>query len=353
MSAIDTKYEELGGIDGFLGKPIIEEQTCPDSVGHYRHFQNGSIYWHPETGAFEVHGGIRWKWSSLGWEKSVLGYPTTDEKSTPDGKGRYNHFQHGSIYWHPDTGAFEVHGGIRARWAGLGWEKSYLGYPISDELTTGGNARYSRFQGGAIYWTPEQDAQDMIVKRPTPAYLISLDKFHIDNTRAWDDDTDVVNFALKVGNAKEDTKLRAMGDVDNGDHYINLYFGPIHITDPNTPIVFSYQIVNSGHGDWETVKKAMDTVANKLSTSLAATGDIWGKIGAGAIQAVNWLAKMLVANCDGPVAIDKIAGTGDSFGKWTMGAGIRIQTRYYPGLDSDWGCGSNSRYYVTWTLIEL
>jgi hypothetical protein len=79
-----------------------------------------------------VIGAIRDKWLSLGGEGSFLGQPLTDELTTPDGVGRFNHFQGGSIYWTPNTGAFEVHGAIRDRWAELGWERSYLGYPTSD-----------------------------------------------------------------------------------------------------------------------------------------------------------------------------------------------------------------------------
>jgi uncharacterized protein with LGFP repeats len=81
----------------------------------------------------------------MGWETSFLGYPITDESITPDGIGRYNHFRKtdssgtrdGSIYWTPSTGAHETHGVIRDKWASLGWETSSLGYPISDvEETT-------------------------------------------------------------------------------------------------------------------------------------------------------------------------------------------------------------------------
>jgi len=87
------------------------------------------------AGAFEVHGAIRAKYLALGAEASILGYPRTDETSTPDGIGRFNHFQGGSIYWTPATSAHEVHGLIRDRWASLGWERNpQLGYPISDEL---------------------------------------------------------------------------------------------------------------------------------------------------------------------------------------------------------------------------
>lgn len=87
------------------------------------------------AGAFEVHGAIRERYLALGAEASILGYPRTDESGTPDGRGRFNHFQGGSIYWTAGTGAHEVHGLIRDRWSALGWERNpQLGYPISDEL---------------------------------------------------------------------------------------------------------------------------------------------------------------------------------------------------------------------------
>ena len=162
MSAIDEKYAGLGGSSGFLGKPTTNELTCPDGVGHYRHYEHGSIYWHPKTGAHEVHGLILAKWAHLHWERSFLGYPVTDETKTPDGKGRFNHFQGGSIYWHPKTGAHEVHGAIRSKWSYLGWEKSILGYPTTGETKTpDGIGRFNHFQHGSIYWKPSTSAHEV------------------------------------------------------------------------------------------------------------------------------------------------------------------------------------------------
>jgi hypothetical protein len=156
---IRDKWMQLGEYGGFLGFPTTDELITPDGVGRYNHFQGGSIYWTPNTGAFEVHGPIRDKWSQLGWEKSILGYPTGDEATTPDGIGRYHSFQGGSIYWSPNTGAFEVHGSIREKWGQLGWERSCLGYPISDEEpSSGGWDRQSRFQHGIIKWSPSNGA---------------------------------------------------------------------------------------------------------------------------------------------------------------------------------------------------
>lgn len=98
ISAIDQKYAELGGERGSLGYPIEDEKPNPDGRGRRRRFQGGYIYWSPTTGAHEIHGNIYAKWKSLGWERSILGYPTSDEQNAPGG-GRISYFEHGSIRW--------------------------------------------------------------------------------------------------------------------------------------------------------------------------------------------------------------------------------------------------------------
>ncbi|OJT22555.1 hypothetical protein BO221_22565 [Archangium sp. Cb G35] len=163
MGQIRIKWEQVGWEVGPLGYPITDELTTPDGVGRYNHFERGSIYWTQNTGAWEIHGDIREKWKALGWERSDLGYPTTGELKTPDGAGRYNHFQNGSIYWTQATGAREVRGLIHAKWAELGWETSYLGYPVSDEqVTPDGVGRYNHFERGSIYFTPATGAHEVI-----------------------------------------------------------------------------------------------------------------------------------------------------------------------------------------------
>ncbi|MGI8758118.1 MAG: lytic murein transglycosylase [Acidimicrobiales bacterium] len=159
---IRAKWAALGWERSALGYPVSSVATTPDGAGRYNHFQGGSIYWSPATGAQQISGAIRDRWSALGWERSVMGYPLTDEQATPDGAGRYNHFQGGSIFWSPATGAQEINGDIRAKWAALGWERSALGYPSSGVGTTAdGVARYSRFTGGSIYWSPATGAHEL------------------------------------------------------------------------------------------------------------------------------------------------------------------------------------------------
>jgi hypothetical protein len=161
MTAISDKYAQLGGATGFLGAQVTGEISAANG-GLKQEFRNGTIYWHSRIGAFEVHGAIRGRWLALGGEGSVFGYPTSDETTTPDGVGRFNSFENASVFWHPSTGAFEVHGLIRERWRAIGGEMSLLGYPTTDESpTSDGIGRYNHFQNGSIYWTPATGAHEV------------------------------------------------------------------------------------------------------------------------------------------------------------------------------------------------
>ena len=152
--AIYKKYLDLGAEKSILGFPVTDETGTPDGVGRFNHFEQGSIYWTPASGAHEIHGEIRTKWASLGWEKGFLGYPVTDEFTTPDRIGRFTHFQGGSIYWTPTLRANAVKKEICAEWERRGWEKGKLGYPISDTATTPDGVFGNNFQGGSIHWSP-------------------------------------------------------------------------------------------------------------------------------------------------------------------------------------------------------
>ncbi|MFF2246620.1 choice-of-anchor D domain-containing protein [Arthrobacter sp. NPDC058130] len=160
--AIRSKWRALGAETGPLGYPITDEKRAPDGVGAYSHFSGAdgaSIYWSPTTKAHSVTGEIRAKWATLGWEKG-LGYPTTDTTASSDGVGRYNHFLGSgtrTIAWSPTTGAHVVLGAIRAKWMASGAETGQLGYPTTDENgTPDGVGAYNHFSGSngaSIYYT--------------------------------------------------------------------------------------------------------------------------------------------------------------------------------------------------------
>jgi L,D-peptidoglycan transpeptidase YkuD (ErfK/YbiS/YcfS/YnhG family) len=153
--AILDHYQALGGPAGVLGGPLTDELPTPSGYGRYNVFAGGSVYWTPATGAWSVRGAIRDRWAALGWETGTLRYPTSDELGTPDGRARLGLFEGGAVYWSPTTGAHQVGGGIWRRYGELGWETSFLGLPTTDELgTPDGLGRFNHFQGGSIYWSP-------------------------------------------------------------------------------------------------------------------------------------------------------------------------------------------------------
>jgi hypothetical protein len=159
---IYRKWLELGGLQ--WGVPSTDELTTSRGDGRFNFFNNGSasIHWTPRTGANAVWGDILKKWAQLNWENGPMGYPVTDETATPDGIGRFNHFENGgSIYWTPNTGANAVWGDIRKHWESMGWERSYLGYPTSDEVDFPEGGRANTFQNGGIYWWPDTGAIDL------------------------------------------------------------------------------------------------------------------------------------------------------------------------------------------------
>jgi hypothetical protein len=148
---IRDAWAATGWENGPLGYPTSDETTLPGG-GAVTHFQGGSVYWSPATGAHVVRGLIRDAWATSGWQSGPLGYPTTDE--LPLRNGAVTHFQGGSVYWSPTTGAHVVRGAIRDVWAASGWEAGPVGYPTTDELALPGGAAVSHFERGSVYWSP-------------------------------------------------------------------------------------------------------------------------------------------------------------------------------------------------------
>ena len=164
-AAINARAVQLGWVGAAL------DNAEGAGSGYRRRFEEADIYYSKATGAFEVHGDIRAKYNALGTADGVLGLPLTDETGTPDGVGRYNHFQGGSIYWTPSTGPMMVRGPIRDLWASQGWERGPFGYPVADPdykvvaHPVANAAEYAGvFQGGALYSKGDQAAPALVAE---------------------------------------------------------------------------------------------------------------------------------------------------------------------------------------------
>lgn len=93
-----AKYESLpANARKDLGAPTGNEQKNPDG-GSYQQFDGGVIVF--KSQAYVVWGAIRDKWNQMGGSQGQLGYPTSDEVDTPDGRKKST-FEHGAITWTP------------------------------------------------------------------------------------------------------------------------------------------------------------------------------------------------------------------------------------------------------------
>ena len=151
--AITDKAAALGA---WIGSPVGDFDIV---TGGYRQvYEFADIYVGADGIAHEVLGDIRRKYDFLHGPNGPLGLPVTDETGTPDGIGRFNHFElDGSIYYTPNTGPMMVRGPIRQVWASQGWERGPLSYPVGDEYRLPGlspadkpNLAWSLFKNGAM-----------------------------------------------------------------------------------------------------------------------------------------------------------------------------------------------------------
>ncbi|MGE2737802.1 N-acetylmuramoyl-L-alanine amidase [Mycolicibacterium vaccae] len=92
--AIFAKWEALGGMNSFLGRPTSPEASG-EGATRYVTFEHGAIYWSPETGAEPITGEIYKSWGSLGFERGALGLPTSGE--IPEPLWIVQNFQHGTL----------------------------------------------------------------------------------------------------------------------------------------------------------------------------------------------------------------------------------------------------------------
>ncbi|QLY34056.1 esterase [Nocardia huaxiensis] len=152
--AISGSYAGLGGPDSGLGFPTGAERQLPDGRGRFQPFQSGNIYWTPQTGAHMVRGAILDEWGRQGFERGPAGYPNGSEIRTPNKDGVVQGFENGPMYFSPKTGAHMVQGLILGKYAQLGFENSPYGFPVAEEAALKDLGRYTSFEGGNIYWSP-------------------------------------------------------------------------------------------------------------------------------------------------------------------------------------------------------
>jgi hypothetical protein len=169
-SAISTEYSATAhetdaygtNVQSLLGKATSGVVAVPGVSGAYveTFHDSGAIYYSPTTGAHVVYGAIGDKYAAVNGP-TALGLPINDEATTPDGVGRYNHFESvngksfGAIDWTSNYGAHAVLGNVATEFKKVGWEK--IGEATTDEIDIVNGSyigEYNRFATEATVTLP-------------------------------------------------------------------------------------------------------------------------------------------------------------------------------------------------------
>ncbi|MGF1524182.1 MAG: hypothetical protein ACFBSF_17825 [Leptolyngbyaceae cyanobacterium] len=355
---ITQKYSQLGGKTGFLGKAVGNIKVCPDGRGRYQHYENGgSIYWSPETGAHEVHGAIRIKWSQLHWAKGYLGYPTTDELPIGDTVGRFSDFQGGTVYWTPDTGARVVHKKLRQAFAKHGGVLGALGYPLGDSSTIN-HDWHGRFQGGKLIAKKNGETRLIVPKKNLQLRIHRVKCIDETNPEWWgSDEIDMGGVATSLNNSStaKIAPFRVSKSFDDGEEFIynpprvfcNFDLQKISGWPKNFLVTMALTEVDSGGFNSfldklvqmvrdKVVKMVVEKVAALTGAAIGSViGALGGPIGALIGALVGWVIGEL---------FDFIIGLfkDDPFPVWTVNLGL-------PSIWYRWSGKSDSPEYSFWT----
>ncbi|MCC3277708.1 D-alanyl-D-alanine carboxypeptidase family protein [Arthrobacter sp. zg-Y40] len=101
-TAIDTLYQAQGGSAGALGAVRDKERCGLRAGGCFRAYEHGSVYWSPQTGAQPVQDPLAATWHRLSAQDGALGYPV---RAMGCSHGTCSQdFERGSLAWTADTG---------------------------------------------------------------------------------------------------------------------------------------------------------------------------------------------------------------------------------------------------------
>ncbi|MGF9660378.1 L,D-transpeptidase family protein [Arthrobacter crystallopoietes] len=110
-----------------------------------------ALYWTAKTGvrAVNLKHAVGRKFAATGYERGVMGYPTSDVACGLRGSGCVQPFQKGQISYSPAAGAHTMSAQILHSWKQRGGAGGALGYPIQDSVSRSGRTTQV-FQSGSL-----------------------------------------------------------------------------------------------------------------------------------------------------------------------------------------------------------
>jgi hypothetical protein len=172
-----------------------------------------------------------------------------------------------------------------------------------------------------------------------------------------------VDFTVQAPNQPTQYLKKALGNLNNGDHNVDIAFEIDSY--PGMNVAMMYQIVNSRNSDpsqklyqfaMGMVKKSIDGGVKAGSEAIGGSS-WWGKIievAASGFPDLTSIILLAPLKCDGYVAGEPgLVFTESHLKEITGSANLYRVTVPYSGIDSPFDCGRNSQYSVTWSITHI
>ena len=180
----------------------------------------------------------------------------------------------------------------------------------------------------------------------TASYLFSIDSVVIRHLRSQHNDTDVLGAGILVDGTPSDVGQVTVGKWQNGQH-ATAFKVLIDSVTPTDRINIGYTIMNAGN---PTAQKTTTLVTGSVAGVLGAIPTVGSLLGA-ITNAIGSIINLGNPDCDGPVVAGAIPATGKELFDWTHAAVPYRRTVTFPGVTSAAGCGGDSFYQVTYSVV--
>jgi Repeat of unknown function (DUF346) len=186
-------------------------------------------------------------------------------------------------------------------------------------------------------------------------YRFSVDYVQANTARSLNNDTDTAQATIAPGKWPTQTTVQSIdsiGGTSPSQWQTNLLnFEPVTVEMCETA-TFNYIVINNGHADQVSLDAAITAVGTAIASKAIefATGS--SLLGSAGGFLLGELGSFLFQDCDGLVAAEQDIFTGRDLRLQTAAGSLASVTTDHPGTDSPTGCGANSDYEVTWSVVR-
>jgi hypothetical protein len=186
-------------------------------------------------------------------------------------------------------------------------------------------------------------------------FSFSVNAFQISDTRSAHNDTDYVSLCVKVNNNLPLVAVARVGDVNNGNHQVNLAIQGVTVNQPDT-VAVNYLIVNAGSTTLANAQSPLGSTAALIVEGPTGPAGRLPQPGSALSALYNFLNTHLQGifkpgSCDGPVAAE--CGI-FSYASLLSKVPFQENTNHLGIKPTSGGCNARvSNYTTSWSMLQV